>query len=603
MKKLLCSCGALCLILPQVGLAQDAFQLDEIIVSATIEPQSVNRTGAIVEVLDTDTIDEAPLSVAGALDRITGATVSANGGLGASTTLRVRGLDGKYLGVRIDGIDITDPSSTQTQFDFGGLTGAGIGRIEVVKGSQSALYGSEAVAGVVDISTFELDEDGTLTTLGLEGGNFGTINASAGYAVRNGTTALSFNLSRVETDGFSARSSDNEDDGFSQTFLTVKGETEVADGVILGGSALYRDAEIEIDRSAADPTGENTSRQRGARVFTEFDAFGIEHELSFSSFDTERRDPGGFTTEFNGDRTQVSYLATAEVSAGTFSFGLDQTDESFSTPTENGETETRSTLLEFLTNPTEYTDLALSLRYDDNDDFGGNLSARVALAWQAAPDLTVRAVVGNGFRAPSLFERFSAFGDPNLQVEESKSYELGLEKRFTGGHIEATAFYTEIDDLIDFDGAATACGSGFGCYNQVPGTTVSQGIELEVEAALSNDLALFGNYTYTDAKTNGARLVRVPRHDLSLGLEKQVSDRIAASATVTHVADVLPSPFAPANNKVGDYTLFDAGISYDVSDKTEAYLRVENLFDEDYETAGGFNAPDRSVYVGLRARF
>ncbi len=603
MKTLLLSAAPLSLLLPQVALAQEPLLLDEIVVSATIEPQAINRTGATVDVVEADTIADAPLSVSGTLDRIPGVTVSASGGLGSSSILRVRGLDGKYLGVRIDGIDVTDPSSTQTQFDFGGLTGVGLGRIELVKGAQSALYGSESVGGLVDIRTFELEEDGSVVSLGLEAGSFGTINTSAGYAVRTGGNALSFNLSRVEADGFSSRSSDTEEDGFEQTFFTIKGETELANGITLGGSAFYRDTEVEIDRSATDPSGENTGLQRAARVFTAFDAFGIEHELSFSSFDIERRDPGGFTTEFNGDRTQLAYLGTTEVALGTLSFGIDETEERFSTPTESGSTETQSALVELLTTPSGSTDLALSLRYDDNEDFGGTLSARIALAWQAQPDLTIRAVAGNGFRAPSLFERFSAFGDPNLEVEESRSVEFGVEKRFSGGHIEATAFYTEIDNLIDFDGAATACGSGFGCYNQVPGTTVSQGIELAGEAALGEDLTVFGTYTYTDAKTDGTRLVRVPRHDLSIGVEKAFTDRLSAKATATHVADVEASPFAPANNKVGDYTVFDVGFTYDVTNTTEAYVRIENLFDEDYETAGGFNAPDRSFYAGIRARF
>lgn len=603
MYKLLTTCAPLCLMMPHVALAQEPFELDEIIISATIEPQSVNRTGATVEVLDTDDLADVPLSVSDALERVVGTSVSTNGGIGSATTVRIRGLDGKYIGVRIDGVDVTDPSAPQTQFDFGGLTGAGLGRIEIVKGSQSALYGSEAVGGVIDISTFELSENGSETRLGFEAGSFGTISGTIGHAIRSGSTALSFNLSKIDVDGFSARPSDAEDDGFSQTLLTVKGETEIAEGVIVGGSILYRDAEVDIDRSATDSSGVNLSLQRAGRVFTAFDAFGVEHELSFSSFDIERRDPGGFTTDFNGDRTQLAYLGTTNVRIGTLSFGLDSTRESFLTSAESGSTVTQSGLVELLTQPSTNTDLALSLRYDDNDDFGGTLSGRVALTWRVQPDTTVRAVVGNGFRAPSLFERFSAFGDPGLDVEESRSAELGIERRWGVGKIEATAFYSEIDDLIGFDGASTVCGSGFGCFNQIPGTTVSQGLEVAGEAELRDDLTVFGTYTYTDAKTDGVRLPRVPRHDLFLGIEGQISDRLSGTATATYVADVEPSAFAPANNLVGDYTVFGAGLSYAVTDKAEAYIRVENLFDEDYETAGGFNTPDRSFFVGVRAQF
>ncbi len=603
MKKLLTSCAPLCLLLPQSGLAQQLIELDEVVVSATIEPQELNRTGATVDIIGVDELTNTPVSIANALDRVVGVSLSANGGTGANTTVRVRGLDGKYLGVRIDGIDVADPSSTQTQFNFGGLTAAGIGRIELVKGSQSALYGSEAVGGVIDITTFEADEDGAATKVGLEAGSFGTVSVSAGHAIRNGATALSFNLSRVETDGFSARSSDTEADGFSQTMLTAKGETEIGDGVAVGFSALYRDSEIEIDRSGTDPSGTNTSLQRGARIFTGFNAMGIDNEISYSTFDTERRDPGGFTSEFNGDRRQFAYVGTAEIGFGTLSFGLDRTEESFLTTSTSGETTTNSALVELLTQPSDDVDLALSLRHDDNDSFGGNTSGRVALAWQVQPELTLRAVVGNGFRAPSLFERFSSFGDPDLMIETSTSIEFGVERRWSTGRFEGTVFYTEIDDLIDFDGAAVACGSGFGCYNQVPGTTVSRGVELTVEAALSETTAISSSYTLTDAKTEGERLVRVPRHDITFGVANQISDRLTATATVNHVFDVVPSAFAPAGNKVGDYTLVGLGVSYDVNDSTEAYVRVENLFDEDYETAGGFNTSGRAFYAGLRAEF
>ena len=108
-----------------------------------------------------------------------------------------------------------------------------------------------------------------------------------------------------------------------------------------------------------------------------------------------------------------------------------------------------------------------------------------------------------GFRAPSLFERFGAFGDPTLKPEDSRSYEVGIERGFATGTVSATLFYIEVDNLIDFDPAATACGSGFGCFNQVPGTTTSQGLELAWDFDVSEMLTVYGNYTYTDAENSG----------------------------------------------------------------------------------------------------
>ena len=589
--------------------AQEPVDLGEIVLQGALTalgPQPLARTGATAEVLDAEALAHGPaMGLADALARLPGVTASSNGGLGASATLRIRGLDGRYVGTRIDGIDVTDPSGTQTSFDVGGLTRAGIGQVDVIKGSQSALVGSEAVAGLIDITSARGEALGFSSRFRAEAGSFDTRSAGFGVTQRTERGQLSFNLDRIRSDGISARAGDDEEDGFEQTFATATGDLAVTEALTLGVSALWRDAEVEIDNSDADPTGLNLTEQRGARVFGRLDALGATHELSYGAFSSDREDPFGFTRSFGGDRGQLSYVATADVGTSTLSFGLDRTDEEIRTDTVTGDDATFSALGEVVLRPTDAVDLALSLRHDDSDDFGGHATGRLALAWLARPDTTIRASIGTGFRAPSLFERFSSFGDPTLQPEESLSVDLGIERRFgEAGFVKATLFRTGIDDLIDFDVAATACGSGFGCYGQVPGRTVSQGIELSGRIDLAGgQAAAFGAYTYTDAETEGARLARVPRHDLLVGLEALVADRLSGRVEVRHVADVEPSAFAPPDNKVGDHTLVGLGVAYEVREGVAATLRVENLLDEDYETAGGFNQPGRSVFAGISASF
>ncbi len=120
---------------------------------------------------------------------------------------------------------------------------------------------------------------------------------------------------------------------------------------------------------------------------------------------------------------------------------------------------------------------------------------------------------------------------------------------------------------------------------------------------MSDATNLFGNYTYTDATTDGTRLTRTPRHDLVLGFDTQISSRLSGGMDVRYVADVVPSAFAPADNKVGDFAVVGANFNFDLNDSAQAYLRIENLFDEDYETAGGFNMPGRAAFFGVRADF
>ena len=586
------------------SVAQEAFALDEIIVSGSLSPVTQGQTGATVEIIESDDLSN-DTSVIRRLDRLPGVNSTANGGVGSSSAIQLRGLPGRYVVVRINGIDMNDPSGTQSAFNFGALTPSGIDRIEVLKGSQSALYGSEAIGGVVDITTYRPTEMGVTGQISTEFGSYGTKSGTLSLGLLTDRAELAFTYGRIATDGFSARANDDEDDGLRQTTLLLTGSYAVTDTFTLGAAVNWRDSVSEIDRSATNNTGQNFSEELGARVYGELVTGSVTHTLAYSYFDIDRRDPNGFTTNFAGDRKRLSYLGTADLSNGyTLNFGIDRTEESFNSGGEAGSENTVSAQAELLFQPLDALNLSAAVRYDDNSAFGGKTTGRLAAAWSAKDDLTFRAVLGTGFRAPSLYERFSVYGDPDLKPEQSRSFELGVEKNYGAlASVKATLFYTEIDDLIDFDGASMVCSSGFGCYNQVPGTTKSKGLELSTDYALSDATRIFGNYTYTDAKTDGTRLARTPRHDLVLGFDTQFIGALNAGMDLRYVADVKASPFAPADNKVGDFTVVGANISYDFSDTAQAYLRVENLFDEDYETAGGFNTPGRSAYFGIRGNF
>lgn len=591
------------------ALAQDGAPIDlgTLVLSSSLSPVESSRTGTSVDVLEGEDAGGNDSRVLDRLTRLPGVNLTSNGGLGSLAGIQVRGLPARYVGVRIDGIDVLDPSGTQNNFNFGGFTASGVGRVELLRGSQSALYGSEAIGGVVNITSWRPEDLGFSGAAQVEAGSFDTYSGSfsVGHRSEAGFVALSYG--RVESEGISAQSFNPEKDGFEQNTLNVSAEYDVNDMLTFGGAIYYREGDIEIDRSSFtnDATGEINSEELGGRIYTTLVTGSVTHTLSYSYFDIDRKDPGGFTTRFQGERQTLSYLGSADLNdMVTLNFGLDYSEEDIDSGVTVGSEDNTSVMAELLYSPTSQVDLSFALRHDDNSDFGGETTGRLAAVFRPVDDVAIRAVAGTGYRAPSLYERFSAFGDPTLQPETSLSFELGVEKTFGDmGFVKATLFHAEIDDLIDFDPAALACGSGFGCYNQIPGKTTSKGIELSGEYAISPMFTVFGAYTYTDAKTSGVRLSRTPKHNAVIGLNADFTDRFSGYVDVRHVADVIPSAFAPANNKVGDYTLVGAGLSYDVTDKAEVYLRVENLFDESYETAGGFNQPGRAAYVGLRANF
>ncbi|ATG49150.1 hypothetical protein CEW89_17190 [Celeribacter ethanolicus] len=602
------------LTLPLSALAQSfeetPYQLDEIIISGSLTPVPASKTGATVEKLDAAAIPDAAVPALTLLDRLPGLSYSSNGGIGSSSSLRIRGLPSAYVATRINGIDVTDMTGNKIAYDFNGLIGFGISSIEVVKGSQSALYGSEAVAGLIDIRTDNAVAPGYNTTVELTAGSDNTYAAGLSTKMESDSGMLYFNLSHMKTDGFTNRPGNDEKDGFEGTNLTFGLEQDLSDVVTVGLTGLYMTSEADFDRSATAPSGYTTNDSKGLRAYTRFDTGMVQHEIGVSLFDIDRSDPlapVGYTRDFSGKRRSVDYLGSAELSAAsTLSFGLEYTEEDFTlndlqaggslTETKGGD-DTFSAKAEWLLAPMDTLDLSVALRYDDHSDFGDHISGRLAAAWEVAPDWTLRAVLGTGFRAPSLYERYSSYGKEDLKEETSQSAELGLERRFSDtDFLKGTLFYTEIEDRIDYDFATST-------YNQVKGTTTSKGVELSGQYAFSDRISLFGNYTYTDAKTAGARAERVPRHDLVVGIDALLNDRISGQFTVQYVADVVPSAYAPADHKVGDYTLVNAGMTYKLNDATALSLRIENLTDEDYETAGGYNTPGRSAYLGLKASF
>lgn len=591
---------------PTLATAQD-FDLGEIVVSANLQATAADRSGATVIVIDqADLQQSADVGVIDFILRVPGVSIRPNGPLGATTGFTVRGASQNYVPVLIDGIEVSDPSAPQVAFNFGGLTTSGISRIEILKGSQSALYGSEAVGGVINITTRRAEEDGLRHFVEAEYGRYDTRRLSYGLTSRGARHDLALTLGHASSDGFSAADEDAgnpEADGFRANRLSFNGSYTLDSGIRVGASGFYEDSHSEFDESfpaIADGTPDefNDNETWGLRVFADFATGTLDHTLALTRFEIDRSsNSDGFASDFAGTREKASWQAATDIARTRVTFGADTTRE---TSSDNfgfsGSNRINGAFAEALVALSDRLDLTASVRHDDHSRFGGFTTGRLAAAWRIEPDLILRASAGRGFRAPSNFELFSSFGDPALDPERSNTLDIGIEKRFAGGAaLRATAFYLEVDDLIDFDGGAVACGSGFGCFAQVPGTSRRSGLELEGALPLSDRIGLTLGYTYTDSDSNASSSwALVPRHDLVATLAAEISPRLRGVLTAQHVA---------GRATLGDYTVVHTTLTHDLSPGTEAYLRVENLFDEAYQLVSGFGTSDRAVHVGLRTSF
>lgn len=582
------------LMLPHVALAQGVIELDEALVTLGLIPVAVNETGAAVEVVDAEALTEGAVTLDDTLERLPGVSVTRTGTPGSNADIRIRGLPQRYTGVTIDGIDVIDPSAPQSALNFGTMTRALADRIEVAKGTQTTVYGSDAIAGSVNITSWRPSEQGLSWGGQVEGGSFGWVSSvlHLGYLDDKGEAALTVGAAR--SDGYSARPGNSEADGFQQTSLSFRLSRDVSDSVTLGVNGFWVDSEVEDDDLDTDPTGLYFEEKTGLRAFAEIRGDRIDHTLSVSRYEIDREDPTGFSRLFNGKRTEVDYLGRTDLSANaTLAFGADWVEEGSSIDGSAAEADNWAVFGEAQYALSDRADLSFSLRHDVHSDFDDATTGRLALAYRLSEATTLRTALGTGFRAPSLYERFGPFGNLALQPEESRSAEVGIAHNGGTWSVEATAFRAEIDNLIGF---------GLATYIQTPGETLSQGVEVSGEVDLGR-FALFGAYTYTDSEGPFGRSLRVPRHDLVLGAETDITERLSGMVSVRHVADRLDIDAGFATVAAPDYTVADAQLTYAMSEDMDLYVRVENLFDEDYEEVLTYTSPGRSVFVGLNASF
>ncbi len=605
--------------------------LGQVTVLATRVATEVQRSGTSVSIVDRSEIEASGATqLSDLLARLPGVSVVRSGGPGTQTGLRIRGASPGYVAVYVDGIRIDDPTGTSVQTDFGHVTLDDIGRIEVLRGTQSALYGGSAVGGVVSITTRRPERDGFSQEAAAEVGSFRSSAARYSLAFRDDRMEASVTLAHRRTDGFTAWegipgtpgfSPNAESDGFEANRLSTSFRYRASDTVSFGITGFTQRSRNEYDTSdpvtfQMDPDSDAVTRwrQSGLRFFAELDTGAVRHEVSATGYriDRELFTDGAFTNSFTGRRTLLAYQGDFEVAPGlTLVWGADTMEERSSAdtlPPAGESTRTTGAFAQLLWAPMDALDLGATARLDRNSAFGTFQTGRLTAAWQVTPQTTLRAAVARGFRPPSLDERFGDYGffvgNPGLEPETSTSAEIGLDHRFSGGgRANATLFWLDTDNLITYDGSVSP-----NTLNNLSGKSRRRGLELTGSLPFNAQFTLTASYTYTDARAaSGGRLARVPRHDLALGVDAELAARLRGAVDLRHLAgrpnESDFSVFPAASVAMPSYTVVNANLRYAVTDHADLYLRVENLFDRQYQEVLGYATPGRSVHVGVAARF
>lgn len=625
MKKIVGVAGALALALTgqagaqEAGTDKAATKLDRLLLTPNRTPTEKSKVGSKVEQVTQEEIEQKSLPVISEyLNLLPGVSLASGGGIGSDTSLAIRGLPQRYIKTLYNGIDISDPTGPQVQTAYQYLLTGGVDNIEVLKGSQGTLYGSDAIAGVVGISTLGGVDLGVRHEIDAEGGSFGTVRGRYGLKAANEASKFALNVTGLTTDGISSadrRDGNKERDGFHEGMFDVNGEYRISDSFSVFGSGLYIKAKAEFDDSPAqdNPFNNNRTEQLAGRVGFNLDLMDgrLKNTVSVQGFHVDRDiytvSPfGPFDGNFLGTRQKIDYQGSFEATERfTLQYGVDHERQNAKT-TDNYGTDTDDSFsltglwAQAIVEPIDDLTLSAGIRHDEHTEFGDYTTYRATGSYLIDGTGTrLHSSFGTGFRAPSLYELYAPYvGNTALTPEKSISFDAGVEQSFLDGRLTAdvTYFDLKVDDLIMYDYNTYA-------YVQVPGASRSRGVETSFTYAATDWLDLGGSYTYTNASTDaGIRTVRVPRHAVVLSAVARPAEKWTVSADAKFVADVVDNENG-VQVPLKDYVLVNGKIAYQLTESMQIYLRGENLLNQHYQTVKGFGTPGISAFAGIKASF
>ena len=579
--------------------------LDTVQVTANRIEKPVAETLASVTVITREDIElaQAP-DLINLLSRQAGVDIARNGGPGQASTLFLRGTNSSHTLVLVDGVRVN--AATQGVIDFAHIPLAQIDRIEIVRGPRAALWGSDAIGGVVQIFT----RDASRGFFEARLGSAQLAGATAGFGVARNGSSIGLSVGGERREGFSATNEaafgyDPDVDGYRNQNFAARGKT-VLGSQTLSFTGMVTDADVDFDAGTSVPGEGQTAALN--RVF----GLGLggpisdrwSHALTLGR-SSEDLDTPAYYSRFGSTRDSLDWVNSLALREGqSLGFGLNWSRESgYSDEGFQGFEKSRRNAAAFATWQGEFGAYTLdaSLRHDDNSQFGGASTGNLAWGWRANDSLRLRASWGQGFRAPNFNELyypgfeidenlFLFAGNENLKPERSRSAEVGVDWQITQAQsLGISAYRTRINDLIAF--------AGFLFEATNIRSAAIDGVELDYMLT-RGALAIRANATWQDArdKDSGDRLLRRANRKLHASADYAFANGASAGLDVSVLS---PRPDFGGSLLPG-YSRIDLRASAPLARGWVVEARVENVGDTDYELVQGYNTPGRTGVVNLR---
>lgn len=612
------------------------YKLTDVVITANRTNNNTLELGNSISVIDSvELANGNNISIFNLLKNETGLSTIQFGPPGGLSTISIRGANAGHTLVLVDGVELNLPSESSNLYDFANLNVETVDRVEILRGPQSTLYGSEALAGVVNIISKKGIGKPTVNLVS-EVGSYNSFKGAAGLSGSYDDFNYLVSLTHTQTDGFSAagkKYGNTEKDGYKGNNISSRIGYDFNKTAGLNLFVRFTEAETELDQFGGqfgdDPSylydlEEFTTRVEG--FFTLLDGIW-EQKIAGSFYKNNRKynydstlyNPVSSRSSYDGRKYKVDWQNNLNFSPNNvLTFGIENEIEQATTeffsfsafgPYESIIPESKVTTTSLYLQDQVKVDNSLfataGLRYDHNQKFGAALTYRIAPAyifWQT--NTKIKATVGSGFNSPSIFNLYDPFfGNEELDPEQSFGWDVGFEQFLWAYGISfgVTYFSTGFTDLIGLDENSKSIN-----INKAE----TNGIEVFAIAKPIADLNIKANYTYTNSKDlsdnspdKDKPLLRRPMHKAGLNIDFSFLENANANLEIIYVGNRDDKDFSsfPAERIVLDgYTLVNISGHYRLFEYLRVYARIENVFNIEYEEIFGYGTQELSGFVGLK---
>jgi len=605
---------------------------DPIVVTASRTPVSEALSGTAISVIDAREIEGLKLPlVSDYLRLVPSVAVATTGALGTQTQVRIRGAESRHTLVFVDGIEANDPASA-SEFRFETLLADGVERIEVLRGPQSALWGAQAIGGVINVIN-RAPPAGTEAYGQAEGGSFGTVRAGAGGGWGNDAGGLAAQANYLTSRGYdiSATPGGNKN-GYSNLSLSAKGLYHLDPNLELGAVGRYSDVNSQFDDFdytngvSLDARLSTRVRTLAGRAYAKLSLFDARwtHTVEVAATDAANvnRDAGVFLNRSDGSRLKFAYQTSGTASTGNFdhrltlaveherqTFASTDTDPAALSNQRRDRAKT-AVVAEYRVELPERFAAGVSVRHDDSNRYPAETTVRATLAGQFGGGFGAHASYGEGVSDPTFFDLYGFFptqfvGNPNLRPEHARSVDAGLGWSHGGVKLDVTGYTSDFTDAIVSTFDSTTFLSGVA---NATGRSKRRGIEATGQSQVASWLRLDASYAYLDASQQGVaggptvKPLRRPPHSGSLSAFATLG-RYDFNASLAEVGARKDTNFATFQTvTLHSYALVTLSGAYRITPHIALTARLENAADSRYQDVYGYRTPGVAAYGGVKVK-